>query len=298
MEISSKIDYVTLTTTSVRYKSLLTNSVASVMEAADVIRWVLPDFGLRRVVLETEPAARGYNYGFKTHTEGIECSVSSRLDEQGIMVRISGKALSEMNDARMWILHAIDRGWRTTRVDVAFDVYDGGIPVDVIASAYMSHAMEENKRKSTFIQGPKGSTLYIGSRMSEKMLRVYDKGLQQGTFLDWVRVELEIKGQFCHLWGQDAIRNPNEFAPLVAKMLEPGSVTLSNAIGEMAAGIHEAIREVPRTATNRGLWFHTTVLSAFEGLLRDDRAAAVSFIARIHELVDAGVSEPQTPINS
>lgn len=46
-----------------------------------------------------------------------------------------------------------------------------------------------------------GRTLYVGSRSSSSMVRIYEKGIQQGALLDssistnWVRLELECKPQ-------------------------------------------------------------------------------------------------------
>jgi DNA relaxase NicK len=55
-----------------------------------------------------------------------------------------------------------------------------------------------------------GKTVNIGSRTSEAFLRVYDKGAEQGTDVDWTRVELETKGRLadlaCVRMGQKGIR--------------------------------------------------------------------------------------------
>lgn len=44
--------------------------------------------------------------------------------------------------------------------------------------------------------------MYVGSRTSEKYLRIYDKGKEQGEKdSDYVRVELECKGEIAHAVG-------------------------------------------------------------------------------------------------
>ena len=44
--------------------------------------------------------------------------------------------------------------------------------------------------------GRVGKTIYIGSRSSEKMIRIYDKAAEQNQEGVWIRYEIETKGDF------------------------------------------------------------------------------------------------------
>lgn len=96
-----------------------------------------------------------------------------------------------------------------TRLDFAVDVFGQGSPEDVF-SALQAGRFETKAKSYSIIQqfenGPQetdhysaGCTLYIGSRQSPKMLRVYDKAAEQGlSGVKWLRVELEAKDDYAH----------------------------------------------------------------------------------------------------
>jgi DNA relaxase NicK len=52
-------------------------------------------------------------------------------------------------------------------------------------------------KRSLILNSDGGSTLYIGSRVSDRFARLYDKGIEQGTTAagKWWRLELELKGR-------------------------------------------------------------------------------------------------------
>lgn len=96
---------------------------------------------------------------------------------------------------------------RITRIDLARDFFEGEYTPDQALNDYEAGAfslgarMPEIEQRGNWINpSGKGRTLNIGNRMSGKMARVYEKGLQLGKgfselFPHWVRVEGELHNQ-------------------------------------------------------------------------------------------------------
>lgn len=91
----------------------------------------------------------------------------------------------------------------TSRVDIAFDLFGYGInPLRIYEDWKAGKVNGAFRKAKPYIAGEKlpdgtiseSSTCYMGSRTSEVMLRIYEKGKEQGNDLDWQRVEIEIKG--------------------------------------------------------------------------------------------------------
>lgn len=87
-----------------------------------------------------------------------------------------------------------------TRVDLAYDDFEGKKTVDDAIKLYEAGAFQSGGRQPVSAiagdwlgDGSRGRTLYVGKRRHGKLLRVYEKGKQLGdTFSPWVRWELEL----------------------------------------------------------------------------------------------------------
>lgn len=112
------------------------------------------------------------------------------------------------------------KGW-LTRVDMAFDDYKGEI--------FPVRLMRERAKEGAFCRGgrpPKielrgaweqddptnsGLTLYVGSRMSGKYTRIYEKGKEQGEENSpWVRAEVELHNS-CYQLTLDMLLHPTQW---------------------------------------------------------------------------------------
>lgn len=94
---------------------------------------------------------------------------------------------------------------RLTRIDLANDNFNSEVSLDDYLDMYKADLFTSRGRSPNVEQAGnwirpngKGRTLYIGSRDSGKLLRIYEKGLQlaggfHDQFPNWVRVELELK---------------------------------------------------------------------------------------------------------
>jgi len=133
--------------------------------------------------------------------------VDPNRPEQKIGIRMTGQNLGAYRDlggTEGRLLEFYSKiGGKASRIDIAFDLLDYGIDPLRIFKDWETGKVKSNARTvQPFTKATrnadgtisKASTLYFGSRESELMVRVYEKGKQMQTDLDWVRVELEIKG--------------------------------------------------------------------------------------------------------
>lgn len=114
--------------------------------------------------------------------------------DMGVSVDLPGSALGLL-DVWMLIDHVVDNDYSVSRIDLAIDVperWEGVILARLLQIGWVTTAA----KKWQHITGTTGWTVYVGSRTSERFLRVYDKGAQMGTDDAWTRVELECKGDY------------------------------------------------------------------------------------------------------
>lgn len=128
------------------------------------------------------------------------CRIMENLDrpDMGQNVRYSGRTLNKYIDAGISphdvLVHHNIYADRCNRIDLAIDVYNGRLKPREYYDVYGSGRATTRTRDVNLLLSASGETLYIGSRESEVMMRIYDKAEQMGTEVDWKRVELEIKG--------------------------------------------------------------------------------------------------------
>ena len=146
----------------------------------------------------------GYTGG-KMYLNGvIELMNPNRLD-MGVHIIYSGKTLERVSqqtgmnrdDILAWHLAT---GGRPSRIDYAIDIQDSGLDLDEIWEN-----LEQKKAKTRSLHSrsqtghDQGYTIYVGSRKTrKKMLRIYDKGLEQKfDGVDYKRIELETRQDVC-----------------------------------------------------------------------------------------------------
>ena len=107
---------------------------------------------------------------------------------------------------------------KITRVDLAYDDYDGIRNIETALEYWQKGLFKNGGRPPKMAQmgnfiKPDGSgrTVYIGSRQSGKMARIYEKGKQLGDqFSDWVRWEVELKSAK-RIIPHDILTRPGEY---------------------------------------------------------------------------------------
>lgn len=153
-----------------------------------------------------DPTAKMHGYSKVRDYGYCSVNVNPNLRSQKIGVRYNGdglrywRSLGESTDELFAFVKS--SGATATRIDIAFDLIDYGILPAKVYEHWKAGKLRTTARtaipltKGQWINGvlTEATTLYIGSRESEVMIRLYEKGKQMGTSDDWVRLEIEIKG--------------------------------------------------------------------------------------------------------
>jgi phage replication initiation protein len=160
-------------------------------------------------------ASNGYDTAIRT-TGGISAMWHSSRAEMGFHVVISGTALRDLLtrsglSQREILRQLSDLDGRFTRLDIAKDVTDVPIDLDRIYEAVSAGKNRGTARTFSQMHSPNGgNTVYVGSRTSERFIRIYDKASQNGTFSkQWKRFEIECKGMVARAMASMLIKSEN-----------------------------------------------------------------------------------------
>jgi hypothetical protein len=165
-----------------------------------------PGFRPEFYLFEDDPNPRPCRALF-SYTDAVEtdfCTLCWNPDrpDMRVMLQMSGKQLARAREAGYQELYIVSWLWvnglKFTRLDFAMDLLESGGDVLDFRDAWQTPALSTQARKMTAITSDgvlenKGNTVYLGSRQSTRMVRIYDKGKEQGTSLDWIRIEMEWK---------------------------------------------------------------------------------------------------------
>lgn len=210
--------------------------------------------------------SRTYDFGYAS------AHVDPNRREMKIGVRMGGQELGVWRDLggddKRLIGFLKGSKAQTTRIDIAFDLFDYGIDVKRLYDDWKAGKIDGRFRKAKPLsEGEKGAdgkvseatTVYFGSRTSELMVRFYEKGKEQHTDLDWVRVELEIKGEKAVCAVEDCARLGVD---VVGKQLLRDFFTKMpyKFWRELLSGEAVALTSVGRKVTEREAWIRNIVI--------------------------------------
>lgn len=236
------------------------------------------------------PNPKGYNTTYQLSPAG---TMSIHTDDPIRMKAcfiFNGSALRELENHDITpesLLNHFQRlkGYNVTRCDIALDIKNAGL-----CAADIHHLNELAKqqdlgssynRKRHFhssdavVLTDSGSevtieacTLELGSRESDRFMRIYDKGAEQNTIEDWKRVEMEIKGKTAlvlaleiTLYGlEDVARG------LFRSFINPPVFWWSWAI----EGVWVVFRGAGRKVTNAAKWLHKQVKKTAQKVASSD----------------------------
>lgn len=277
MEFSGTIDYLTITG---KHDLQLENSLSAINLAAVWASDVLEKLGCDRSgVLNTGKPVPFYRYVFEDKSYGTMVYLSESGQSQGFMVRFSGEALRKQHNPPAIAQKAALLGFKITRVDVAFDFLNCDESAANLYALYDASESDGRKLKTQVIFGPTGDTFYLGSRSSDRMVRTYDKGRQQGLDATWTRIELELKGDLAASNGLAVALDSRIAARMIVDAYgETGSELLS-VLADYADGIGTELVKPPRVQSDRVRWLRTQVLSAFKTLADDDPETARQIVS-------------------
>lgn len=134
----------------------------------------------------------------------------------GIHIRLPAASIAMSGFTALGLINrALDMGGRITRVDIAFDDYSGTLDLDEMYEKLRKGEVVTRFRRVARIEGGKlgeygktGDTINIGARASQAFIRIYDKKREQEAkkketldIENWVRVEMELKGDKAHVFA-------------------------------------------------------------------------------------------------
>jgi len=198
--------------------------------------------------------------------------VNPRFRSQKIGVRMTGQDCTAYRDLGgsddrllAFVKHT---NARPSRIDIAFDLFAFKIEPLRIYKDWLSGKVKTRARTvkpfTKSVRGAGGdvvsaSTLYIGSRTSPVMIRIYEKGKEQGVDIDWCRVELEVKDDKALAVLEDCVRHGLDTT---------GKALLREAMPEvpyvfwkeLMRGKSIALEAVGRKKTARQAWLESVIL--------------------------------------
>lgn len=190
----------------------------------------------------------GYRYCYQLELGGLKHGLIQYGGDSvgsGVYVQVMGSHAGRVRDA------VLSAGWTgyLIRADIALD-FDGSKYFKKISSDLVGLAKTKNLKTSTvgdWVQGVGGRTLYVGSRTSAFMIRLYEKYKQKGVDTgdeETIRLELEIK-PYKHarlsafsLSASELVGSSSVYSPIFKKYIEINEgITLNNIRKETT---HEA----------------------------------------------------------
>lgn len=134
-------------------------------------------------------------------------------EKMGTHVILSGSTLNKLHEDGFTRIDAlknlITAGASLSRFDVALDVHEGSVRPQDLYHALKNGRATSKARNYRLMEGSDGgSTVYLGSPQSEKMMRMYDKGVESGNpLMNWKRIELQLAGGLANRAAKAVIEN-------------------------------------------------------------------------------------------
>lgn len=231
------------------------------------------ELGIDGIELSQSYKGAFYSDIFATSDGCIKVSLSDNL-KQGFKIELSGKffTLGLLSESDL-INRIAKKGLTITRLDVAVDLYNSSILVQDVFDDIRPDKQVVTMRQMGLINGVSGDTLTIGSRTSQFYMRLYDKGAEQKTDLDWLRIELEIKHEAAKgmLYDWDTIQR--EASGKMLEMIDGHHSVINDALYLVNQGTAKMTGKKRKTKTNTELWFEKTVKPALRKMWDKDKQA-------------------------
>lgn len=158
-------------------------------------------------------AVNGYNMGIQW-AFGAMCLWHTEKPAMGTHFILSGKPLAALHNEgydAVWLANRFTQsGANLTRIDLALDIYDSGLPKpDEMYYKFKNGEKKGRTRNASLIdRTDTGSTFYAGSWHSDRFYRYYNKAAEQGLKTDWMRLELVNKASYARSFQVYFAQNP------------------------------------------------------------------------------------------
>ena len=146
--------------------------------------------------------ARGYKKryyydGISIHYDGINEGIWVEMSGQGCRVFETYSKTCDFNRLIRLILDNLD-DFHLTRIDVAYDDFEGLLKVKKIYKNYMDMNVVTKFRTGSIQINPfnhEDVTFYFGSQKSDILFRIYNKKIERGAedLEHWVRFEMQLR---------------------------------------------------------------------------------------------------------
>jgi len=182
----------------------ITQWPADPRQQEDILRMALPPCDEIKILGEVIAPFPGYNAG--TTATHARIFWHTQRAEQHIGVVMTGddlRGLIGVAYPQSALLHWVVTHCKTiTRMDLAIDVTGEGLDPSMLVLAWrggwLKTIAKSVREMTSHTQTDKGlltgRTVYFGSRMSDRQVRVYDKGAEMGiSEQQWVRIEIQLR---------------------------------------------------------------------------------------------------------
>jgi len=201
---------------------------------------------------------------------GVELLWNPDYSSMGQHAVFSGSALrnlfaSNELDGQTLLRACINAGGSISRLDLAKDLTEQAVDYEAVYQSLEQGLGGGNSRKVSKVQSNNGGfTVYVGSRQSERFLRLYNKAAeQQLPGVLWSRLEIEAKGMVARATATSLAQSGNwagVFDGIMSGMVgDAKSVHLENFIsrGNVPIGLPKLEK-----STDREKWIESQVISA------------------------------------
>jgi len=215
------------------------------------------------------PAHNGYTASLADEN-GVQISWNPDREEMGLHAVFSGSALRNLQQRNGVSSEALlgallQAGCRVTRLDLAKDVIDEFIDLDGIwADLHAGRHVGSARKVAQMVSNDGGQTIYIGSRSSEKFIRIYNKAAEQQ--LDgkrWTRLEIETKGMVARAFAT-ALTASAEWAGQLVGAVRVMANLPRNESYQTLLRTTEVVQGLPKLekSTDRERWIAEQVIAA------------------------------------
>lgn len=167
---------------------------------------------LNLAVLNMEPSRnRFYNAGEYYPGINLMYNLDENYQVTDCMLHLSGKGcrlVEQLNPSFDWFefLYQYDEQIRNrdvhiSRIDVACDILDGSLKIGTIQKYSRQELYVCKSKILPDVRYMRTEEVYFGSPRSNRLLRIYDKALEQGIpDTDWLRIEFQLRNENATSW--------------------------------------------------------------------------------------------------
>jgi hypothetical protein len=187
--------------------------------------------------------------GMQLQGDGHDISMGQNIICTGDCLRTLRR---EQKNADVLLLRwSLERGGHVARIDLCCDVQRTEFPPNAAYRAWERGEFRTAAKTLALTIGGAtqslGETVYVGSRQSERMARIYDKAAEQGQIdgPPWTRVELELKGAYARGAGQAlAHAQPaHVFAGMMSEFISWDDPVFQKMLEGKKVGVEPVIKE-------------------------------------------------------